>query len=450
MNGVQDFVNEYRAKLRTPDEAVKAVRSGDWVDYAMALGQPIALDAALARRKDELNDVKIRSTMALSPYQVIKADPRQDTFTVCCWHFGGQERKLQESELCYHIPLLYRNKPRFYRDHLQVDVAMVSVAPMDKHGYFNLSLTNSATLAALETAAIVIVEVNANLPVALGGHEEHIHISEVDFIVEGDNPPIFELPAAEPDEVDQKVARLVADEITDGATIQLGIGGMPNAVGNLIAESDVRDLGMHTEMLVDAYLTMHEKGRLTNRRKCVDPGKGAWTFCIGSKKLYDWVDHNPGLASYPVNYTNEPSRIAEIDNFISVNNCIEVDLYGQISSESSGTRHISGTGGQLDFVTGAYLSRGGKSFICFRSTYTDKKENKPHSRVVPILPGGSIVTAPRTQVHYLVSEWGKVMLAGCSTWERAERIISIAHPDLRDGLIQQAQKMKIWRRSNRL
>ena len=171
---------------------------------------------------------------------------------------------------------------------------------------------------------------------------------------------------------------------------------------------------------------------------------------MGSQRLYDWVDSNPSLASYPVDYTNNPAVIAQNDNFVSVNNCIEVDLYGQVSSESSGVHQISGSGGQLDFVTGAYSSRGGKSFMCFRSTYTDKKTGRLVSRVAPTLPQGSTVTTPRSQAHYFVTEWGKVMLAGCSTWERAERLISIAHPDFRDELIRQAEQMKIWRRSNKL
>ena len=176
---------------------------------------------------------------------------------------------------------------------------------------------------------------------------------------------------------------------------------------------------------------------------------GVWTFCAGSKALYDWVDYNPGLASYPVNYTNNPAVISQIDNFISVNNCVEIDLFGQISAESAGTKQISGTGGQLDFVTGSYSSKGGKSFICFRSSFTDKKTGQMVSRINPILPLGGTVTDPRTQVHYLVTEWGKVNLAGCSTWERAERIISIAHPQFRDDLIKEANKMKIWRLSNK-
>ncbi len=444
-----NFANEYRAKLRTPDQAVQVVKSGDWVDYCMGLGQPVLLDEALARRKHELQDVKIRCALALTPRQVVEADPERAAFTYTSWHFSGYDRKLHDRGLCDFVPMIYRNKPLYYRNDLAVDVAMVAVAPMDKQGFFNFSLSNSATKAILETAKTIIVEVNECLPYAFGGSEECVHISEVDFIVEAGAMKLPTMAAAMPDAVDEIVARLIVDDIVDGSTIQLGIGGMPNAVGSMIAESDVKNLGMHTEMLVDAYLTMYEKGKLTNKCKTVDKGKGAWTFCVGTQALYDWVDHNPFLASKPVDYTNDPCVIAQIDNFVSVNNCVEVDLYGQISSESSGPRQISGTGGQLDFVTGAYQSRGGKSYICFRSSFEDKKSGQKASRVVPTLPTAGIATVPRTQVHYLVTEWGKVNLAGCSTWERAEKIISIAHPDFRDELIAQAQQLNIWRRSNK-
>ena len=443
------YTNEYRKKLVDADTAVKVVQSGDWVDYSFGTNQPVVLDEALARRKSELKDIKIRGTLALKPRQVVECDPNRDVFIYSSWHFSGYERKLHERNLCNYIPLLYRNKPQFYRQELKVDVAMIQVAPMDKHGYFNFSLTNSATKAIVDTAAIVIVEVNEALPYAFGGQEECIHISEVDYIVEAGRIAVTELPPATADEIDEKVASLIVEDIVDGATIQLGIGGMPNAVGTLIAQSDLKDLGMHTEMLVDAYMILHEQGKLTNKAKTIDKGKGVWTFCAGSKALYDWVDYNPGLASYPVNYTNNPAVISQIDNFISVNNCVEIDLFGQISAESAGTKQISGTGGQLDFVTGSYSSKGGKSFICFRSSFTDKKTGQMVSRINPILPLGGTVTDPRTQVHYLVTEWGKVNLAGCSTWERAERIISIAHPQFRDDLIKEANKMKIWRLSNK-
>ena len=360
--------SDYQTKLRSAAEAVSVVKSGQWIDYAMGLAQPTLLDAALANRKQELHDVKIRASLTVEPRQIINVDPNRETFTFCSWHFGGYERKLQEPNLSNYIPMVYRNEPSYYRNGLQVDVAMIKAPQMDKHGYFNFSLTNSATRAILETAKVVIVETDENLPVALGGREECIHLSEVDFVVEGENRALFELPDGASDDIDRKAAAYVVEEIADGSVIQLGIGGMPNAVGNMIADSDVRDLGIHTEMLVDSYLKMFEAGKVTNRRKQIDRGKGVWTLCMGSKRLYDWIDHNPFLASYPVDYTNDPAVIAQNDNFVSVNNCIEVDLYGQVSSESSGVRQISGSGGQLDFVTGAYASRGGKSFICFRST----------------------------------------------------------------------------------
>jgi acyl-CoA hydrolase len=202
-------------------------------------------------------------------------------------------------------------------------------------------------------------------------------------------------------------------------------------------------------MLADAYLDMFKTGKLTNRRKNIDKGKGVWTFCIGSQELYDWLDDNPGLASYPVDYTNDPYIMSRNDNLVSINTCIGIDLFGQVSAESAGMRAISGTGGQLDFITGAYLSRGGNSFICFSSTYTDRKTGEVKSRILPSLPMGEIVTDPRSHVHYFVTEWGMVNLAGRSTWERAEKIISIAHPAFREELIKEAQKMKIWRQINK-
>lgn len=443
------LANEYQSKFISAAAAARLVQSGDWVDYGFGLGQPVLLDAALAKRKAELSDVKIRGTLALRPREVVNVDPERAVFCYSSWHFSGYERQLHDRGLCSYIPMIYRNKPQFYRNELTVDVAMIAVAPMDKHGYFNFSLTNSATRAIIEKAETVVLEVNDQLPVALGGREECIHLAEVDWVVDGSGAGLPELPATAPDAVDEAVARLIVEEIGNGSTIQLGIGGMPNAVGKLIAETDLKDLGMHTEMLVDAYLAMHEQGKLTNKYKNLDKGKGVWTMCAGSQKLYEWVDNNPGLASYPVDYTNDPAVIGQIDQFMSINNCVEIDLYGQVSSESAGIRQISGTGGQLDFVTGSYLSKGGKSFLCFRSSFTDKQSGRLASRVVPVLPAGSIATVPRTQVHYLVSEWGKVNLAGCSVWERAERIISIAHPGFREELIQAAERMKIWRRSNK-
>ena len=300
-----------------------------------------------------------------------------------------------------------------------------------------------------EKADHIIVEINENMPRCLGGSEVGVHISDVTYIVEGENPPIGELGAGGPaTDVDKKVAQLIVDQIPNGACLQLGIGGMPNAVGSLIAESDLKDLGVNTEMYVDAFVDIAKAGKITGAHKNIDRFRQTFAFGAGTKKMYDYMDDNPELMSAPVEYTNDIRTIAALDNFISINNCVDVDLFGQISSESSGLKHISGAGGQLDFVLGAYLSKGGKSFICCSSTFTDKAGNL-QSRIRPTLSEGSIVTDTRSNTHFLVTEYGMVNIKGLSTWEKAEAIISIAHPDFRDQLIQEAEKMNIWRRSNK-
>ncbi len=445
-----NFIQEYRAKLTTAERAVKVVQSGDWVDYNFTLAQPVALDKALAARKNELFNVKVRGGFSLQPLEIVNTDNEREHFFYNSWHFSPYERKLSDLGLCNYIPMIYRNKPLFYRKSLEVDVAMFSVAPMDKHGYFNFSLTNSASKAICEKAKIIILEVNEKLPIALGGQENCIHISDVNYIVESNNPDLPVIQSAEATETDKKIAKLIIKEIKNASTIQLGVGGLPNAVGTMIAESDLRDLAIHTEMLVDAYLIMAKAGKITNRYKNIDKGKGAWAFCAGSQELYDWVDRNSGLASYPIDYTNDPNVMANIDNLVTINSCVEVDILGQVTAETSGSRQISGTGGQLDFLNGGYLSKEGKSFICFNSTFIDKKTGFMKSRIVVDLPTNAVVTDPRTQAHFFVTEWGMANLAGRSTWERAERIIGIAHPNFREDLIKGAEKLGIWRRSNKI
>lgn len=320
---------------------------------------------------------------------------------------------------------------------------------MDQHGYFSLGPSASHLCAMMEKADCIIVEVNENMPRCLGGFEDSVHISKVDMIVEGDNPPIAELGGGgAATDVDKAVAKQIVDQIPNGACLQLGIGGMPNAVGSLIAESDLKDLGVHTEMYVDAFVDIAKAGKITGANKSIDRYRQTYAFAAGTKKLYDYLDNNPECMSAPVNYTNNIATISSLDNFISINNAVDIDLYGQISSESSGTRQISGAGGQLDFVMGAYLSKGGKSFVCLSSTFTDKK-GVTHSRILPTLHPGSVVTDTRANAHYIVTEYGMVNMKGLSTWERAEALISIAHPDFRDQLIKDAEAAKIWRRSNK-
>ena len=440
-------LEEYRAKLRTPEQAVQAVKSGDWVDYTTSLGFPILLDAALAKRRDELTDVKIRGNLLFGPIQTVECDPTREHFCYNSWHCSGYERKLCDKGLCNYIPMIFRNVVPYYRHFLTVNVAMMCVTPMDKHGYFNLSCATGVARGILEKADIVILEVNEHLPKIYGGFDESIHISEVDYVVEGEHPPLPQFPIAPPTEEDVKIADLTVPHIVDGATLQLGIGGMPNVVGARLAENDLKDLGMHTELCGDAYYELYKAGKLTNRRKSHQRGKGVTGIVFGSQNLYDWVDQNPGVVVEPLEYVNAPETIGRLDNMISINNCIAVDLYGQVCAESAGLRHISGTGGQLDYLTGAAMSKGGKAFICMTSSFVDKTGVR-RSRILPHF-GGDIVTDPRSQAYYIVTEYGAVNLAGRSTWERAELLVSIAHPDFREDLIAAAEHQKIWRRSNK-
>ena len=443
---MKDFMTEYRAKLRTPDEAVQVVKSGDWIDYTSSLGKPVLLDRALAKRRDELFDVKIRGNLIYGPIEVAECDESQEHFIYHTWHCSAYERKLCDRGLCYFIPMVFHNNAAYYQYFLNVNVVMVSVSPMDKHGYFNYSVNTGVAAPIVRNADIVIVEVNEHMPKVHGGYDECVHVSEVDYIVEGEHDPFPAAPRYEPTDIDRRIAANLLPYICDGETLQLGVGSMPNSVGEILAESDLKDLGMHTELCSDSYLHLYNAGKLTNKKKTIDKGKGVFGNAIGSPELYEWLDDNHGVAAYPLEYVNRPYVIAQIDNMVSINSCVAVDLYGQVSSESYGVRQISGTGGQLDFLVGASSSKGGKAFICMSSTFKDKK-GILHSRVLPQF-NGDIITSPRSQVYFLATEYGVINMEGKSTWERAEDLISIAHPDFRDGLIKEAEERKIWRRSN--
>ena len=444
-----DYQAMYRSKLTTPEEAVKRVKSGDWVDYTWGPIHPVALDKALAARKDELEDVKVRGGTTLWMPAICEEEDAGDHFAWHSWHCSGVDRKIMSKGMGWFMPMRYSELPRFYRENLDpVDVVMMQVPPMDGHGNFSFSVAASHLWEMCRRARCIIFEVNRNLPVVSGLFKTEWNIRDVDLVVEGDDPHLAQLQSVPPTEVDHKVANLIVSRIPDGACLQLGIGGMPNTVGALIADSDLKDLGVHTEMYVDAFVDIARAGKITGARKNLDRGRQVFAFAIGTDKLYQYVDRNPDLMSAPVDYTNDVRVIAQLDNFISINNIVDLDLFGQLNAESAGTRHISGTGGQLDFVMGAYASNGGKSFICLSSTVTGK-DGTVRSRIVPTLADGSICTDPRSTVQYLVTEYGMVNLKGLNTWQRAEAIISIAHPDFREELIRAAEKMHIWRRSNR-
>ena len=447
-----NYQEVYRQKLTTADEAVKAVKSGDWVDYGWCTDTPDVLDQALARRADELTDVKVRGGVLLRRPAIFSIPDAGSHFSWNSAHMSGIERKMVNEGLAFYLPIRYSELPSYYLSgNAAVDVVMIQVAPMDQHGWFNFGPSISHLKAACEMARTVIVEVNRNMPVCLGGFSNCIHIDDVDMVVEGDNPAILPMGGGEAvtDPVDLAIAKLVVEEIPNGACLQLGIGSVPNAIGKMIAESDLKDLGVHTEMYVDAFVDMSLAGRITGLKKPFDRGRQTYAFAAGTQKLYDFLNNNPECMGVPVSYANDINRVSQIDNFISINGAVDIDLYGQVSSESSGTRHISGSGGQQDFVMGAYLSKGGKSFICCSSTVMDKKTGQLKSRIRPTLLEGSVVTATRTNLHYLVTEYGKFNAKGKTTWERAEGLIAIAHPQFREELIAAAEKMHIWRRSNK-
>lgn len=445
----EEFLGMYQSKLTTAEEAVKVIKSGDWVDYGFCNTHPHVLDEALARRAPELEDVKVRGGIALWKPAIFDIEEPAKHIIYNSHHTGGFERKHIDTGACFYEPMRYSELPRYYYDHINPpDVALIQVGPMDKHGYFNFGVSASHMKAICDTAKILIVEVNQNMPRCLGGFGESVHITDVDMIVEGRNDPMGQMLSAPPTEIDKAVAKQVVERIPNGACLQLGIGGMPNAVGMLLCESDLKDMSVHTEMYVEAFVDLSLCGKISGANKSIDHGRQTYSFAAGSQRVYDFLDDNRMCMAAPVSYVNDIRTIASIDNFMSINNAVDIDLYGQVSSETSGIRHISGAGGQQDFVLGAYLSNGGKSFICLSSTFK-KKDGTLASRIRPTLAEGSIVTDTRVNTMYVVTEYGCVNLKGLSGWERAEALISIAHPDFREELIQAAQKQKIWYHSNK-
>jgi acyl-CoA hydrolase len=445
------IAEEYRSKLRTPQEAVKSVNSGNWVDYGFGANFPELLDRALAARKGEVEDVNIRGGLVIQPViAVAEVDPEHESFTYNSWHFGNVERKLSDRGLCNYIPMTMWHLPYYYRKHINVDVAFIPVSKPDSKGFFGMGLSNSATRAILECAKIVILEVNEHYPTHMGENGSHsIHISEADMIVEGAHGPLPTRIYKDPSPEEIAISKHVIDTIEDGSVLTLGVGGVPDTIAKMVADSDLKDIGCHVGTISDAYLKLYESGKLTNARKEIHTGKSVWNLAIGSQRLYDWIGANHELtAPYPVEYVNDPHVISQMDRIVSLMGGIEIDLFGQESGESSGRRQISGSGGQLGFLNGGFLSRGGKSFISLTSTYTTKL-GEVKSRLVPIVDGGSMVTAPRTMVEYIATEYGVVNVAGLTTWERAEKIISIAHPDFREELIRSADAFHLWRGSQK-
>ena len=423
-------------KTCTADEAASLVNSGDTIDYGFGLTQSDLFDAALAAQRERLDNVTIRGTLSVAARQVIELDPDQQHFEYHNWHCSGYDRKKCELGQMSYMPFNFGEGPGIYREHLQADLLVLRTSPMDENGNFNFGVSNTYVRANIEVAKKVIVETSTVFPVCLGS-DNTVHISELEAVIEGDNAPLFELPSGITSDIDRQVAGYVVPLIKDRSCLQIGIGGMPNAVCAALTTSDVKDLGIHTEMFVDSMVDLINSGKVTGKYKQTYPEKITYTFALGRQKMYDFIDNNELCVSIPVDETNLPMNISVNDRVVSINNCLQVDLSGQVASESAGYRHISGTGGQLQFVRGAVASKGGQSFMCLSSRHFDKT-GKAVSRIVPGLSPGTVVTTPRTDVMYVVTEYGIVNLKGKSVSERALALISIAHPDDREELHKQA------------
>ena len=429
------------AKAVSAEEAAGLVRSGMWLDYGAGLCQPDVFDRALAARIGELTNVKIRHCLTLRPRAVFEADPDGRHVYSFSLHYSAYDRKKHDCGRCNYIPVNLGEIPDYYRRFMDpVDVVVLKTCPIDEQGYFNLSAANLWHRAVIERARLVIVETSRGLPYVFG-EETGLHVSEVDYVIAGDDAPAPELPNPPATAVDAAVARRIAAEIEDGDCLQIGIGGMPNAVCTLLLESGVKDLGIHTEMMTDGLAELYKAGRISGTRKRLNPGKAVYTFALGSRDLYATLDRNHDMHCCPVEYTNAPHVIMQNDRVISINNTTQIDLQGQAASESDGHRHISGTGGQLQFVRGAYASKGGKSFICLSSTYD--KRGARRSRIVLDLTPGNVVTTPRSDVMFVVTEYGIVNLKGKSVAERAKALIGIAHPEFRENLERQAYEHRL-------
>ena len=426
----------YHSRLTTADELASRVESGWTLGMDAALAQTPAIKSALAERagRDELSGVKVQTLLDVYPYEFYADSSLSGKLNGVSWFSSGGARKAVNGGYADFIPSYYRDIPGLIRSFYEYDAFCVSVSPMDKHGYFSLATTSSYSQAMLSKAKRVFVEVNRYQPRAVCGLQ--IHVSQVDAIVEHD-APLPELPPVKLDEVSVTIGNLIAEQIPDGACIQLGIGAIPDATG--MALKAKHDLGIHTEMFTDSMVELIACGAVNNSKKQIHPGKSVTTFAYGSKRIYDYIDDNPAIEILPVDYVNDPNVICRNDNMISINAALEVDLWGQVCAESVGTKHMSGSGGQIDYVRGACQSRGGKSFIAFSST----AKGGTISKIKPILTPGAVCTTSKNDVDYIVTEYGLAHLRGHSLAERAKQLIAIAHPDFRDELTFEAKKRGI-------
>jgi len=431
------YQQEYRSKLRTLAEAAKWIESGDHVSMPPVQGEPEGLCAAIANRlrAGDLKDLTVTNVWTLGKGNPLFSEELRDQVEIDSTFICDAYRWTVDGAAGHFIPAAYMDVPALYTRGLRrVDVFVAEVAPMDRHGYFNLSLALSHSQTTLRHAKRVIFVVNRKLPRVFG--DTAVHISQVDCIAE-DTHDLLELHAEGTTPQATAMAQYIAERVPDGACLQVGVGSVPNAVTALL--KDKRDLGIHTELFCECMVDLIECGAVTNARKSINRGKSVFTFAMGTKRMYDYVDENPGVETYEVDYVNDPAVIARNKNVVSINATLQVDLTGQCCSESIGWRQYSGVGGQADFCRGAYLSEGGKSFLCVNST----AKGGAISTIVPALNSGAVVSTKRTECMYIVTEYGIAEMVGKSVRERTKQLIAIAHPDFRADLRREAEKMHL-------
>ena len=433
MAGQGGWQEQYRALRMTPAGAAALVRDGDTVVMTSSANWPYAVDGALAERLRAIRGhVELDALFAPLDTALLSAE-NTDLVDYNANFFSG-ERKLMEHGNVRFVPThlsatgawMASRKPR---------VAIITCSAPDENGWMSRSLWGAQVhRRVLEQAEVVIVEVNDQLPSFASDGEAHMmfHVSEADAIVENSHFPA-ENPPAPADETDRRIAGYIADLVPDGACVQFGLGGLPNAVGECLADAGKKDLGIQSEVLSNCVVTLMEKGVINNSRKQTCPGRSVGAYFVGDKALWDFARDNPAFSFKEIDWVNDPRNIARNDRVVSVNNAMEIDLTGQVNAESVGPRQYSGTGGQLEWVLGAQWSREGKSIIALRSSYRDK-QGTLHSKIVPQMAPGSIITTPRTCVQYVVTEYGVADLRYKSTLERAKALIAIAHPDFREEL----------------
>lgn len=429
-----NWIDDYKAKLQSAQEAVRRIRSGDRVYYGGNAAIPRELVRALARRRDELKNVQL-SHVLLMGEDPLSAPDMAGHFRHNSLFVGSADREAVNDGRADYTPIFLHQIPRLFQSGIiPLDAAMVQVSPPDEHGFMSLGVEVLASKCACHLAKTIIVQVNEKMPRVLG--DSFIHVSRVQAIVEH-TEPLPTLIAKPASDVERAIAKHVLGLIEPGATMQMGIGGIPDAVFE--AMDGPMELGIHTEMLSDGAMRAIERGVVTGNRKSLHPGKAVITFALGSPRLYEYLNNNPFIEAHPVEYVNDPFIVGQNDNLVAVNSAIELDLTGQVCSDSMGAYIYSGFGGQVDFLRGAARSKGGKPVIALPSTAQGGKT----SRIAPFLKQGAGVVTSRADVHYVVTEYGVANLFGKNLRERVEALIGIAHPSFRDDLIAAAKKRKL-------